>query len=129
MPVLLRAVPTLNLTIALLFVTTCPWKGDSFDSYSCFLMCWNTCDPLQTARLFGPAIFEASKLRVLFLGSDKEHPDRLPRIYTLTHSDVTSKITLAVSREINKAQVGTYSRCMAYLNTCSLRFHKNHLLF
>lgn len=85
--------------------------------------------PVVTARLFGPAIFEASKLRVLFLGSDKEHPDRLPRIYTLTHSDVTSKITLAVSREINKAQVGTYSRCMAYLNTCSLRFHKNHLLF
>jgi hypothetical protein len=40
-------------------------------------------DLLQTARLFGPAIFEASKLSVLFLGSNKEHPDRLPRIYTL----------------------------------------------
>ncbi|KAH8955056.1 hypothetical protein BDL97_08G114900 [Sphagnum fallax] len=67
--------------------------------------------PVVTARLFGPAIFEASKLRVLFLGSDKEHPDRLPRIYTLTHSDVTSKITLAVSREINKAQLkGWYSK-------------------
>jgi hypothetical protein len=73
-----------------------------------FLLCFlisSTYD-LQTARLFGPAVFEASKLRVLFLGSNKEHPDRLPRIYTLTHSDVTSKITLAVSREINKAQVG-----------------------
>ncbi|CAK9191990.1 hypothetical protein BDL97_01G096700 [Sphagnum fallax] len=67
--------------------------------------------PVVTARLFGPAVFEASKLRVLFLGSNKEHPDRLPRIYTLTHSDVTSKITLAVSREINKAQLkGWYSK-------------------
>lgn len=60
---------------------------------------------LQEARLFGPAIFEAAKLRVLFLGEDKKHPDETPRIYTLTHSDVTSKITLAISREINKAQV------------------------
>ncbi len=38
--VLFRAIPTLNLTIALLFVTRYPWKGYSFDSYSCFLMCW-----------------------------------------------------------------------------------------
>lgn len=60
---------------------------------------------LQEARLFGPALFEAAKLKVLFLGADKEHPDDRPRIYTLTHSDVTSKITLAISREINKAQV------------------------
>lgn len=57
------------------------------------------------ARLFGPAIFEAAKLKVLFLGADRKHPEELPRIYTLTHSDVTSKITLAISREINKAQV------------------------
>lgn len=57
------------------------------------------------ARLFGPSIFEAANLKVLFLGADKEHPEELPRIYTLTHSDVTSKITLAISREINKAQV------------------------
>jgi len=64
---------------------------------------------LQEARLFGPAIFEAAKLRVLFLGEDKKHPDETPRIYTLTHSDVTSKITLAISREINKAQVIKHS--------------------
>jgi len=63
------------------------------------------------ARLFGPALFEAAKLKVLFLGADKEHPDDRPRIYTLTHSDVTSKITLAISREINKAQLkGWYSK-------------------
>lgn len=59
----------------------------------------------QDARLFGPAIFEAAKLKVLFLGAGKKHPEELPRIYTLTHSDVTSMITLAISREINKAQV------------------------
>lgn len=60
---------------------------------------------LQTARLFGPSIFEAAKLKVLLQGAAKKHPEELPRVYTLTHSDVTSKITLAISREINKAQV------------------------
>jgi len=63
------------------------------------------------ARLFGPALFEAAKLKVLFLGADKDLPNDGPRIYTLTHSDVTSKITLAISREINKAQLkGWYSK-------------------
>ena len=70
---------------------------------------WSTCRFEQDARLFGPAIFEAAKLKVLFLGADKKHPEELPRIYTLTHSDVTSKITLAISREINKAQVRTWT--------------------
>ena len=57
-------------------------------------------------RLFGPAIFEASKLKVLHLGVDKEnHPGKLPRTYTLTHSDVTSKLTLAISQTINNSQV------------------------
>lgn len=36
---------------------------------------------VQEARLFGPAIFKAAKLRVLFLGADKKHPVHLPRIY------------------------------------------------
>ncbi|XP_059067347.1 protein STAY-GREEN homolog, chloroplastic-like [Cryptomeria japonica] len=58
------------------------------------------------ARLFGPAIFEASKLKVLFLGTHEEnHPAELPRTYTLTHSDITSKITLAISQTINKDQL------------------------
>lgn len=58
------------------------------------------------ARLFGPAIFEASKLKVLFVGVDEEkHPGKLPRTYTLTHSDITSKLTLAISNTINRAQV------------------------
>lgn len=60
----------------------------------------------QVARLFGPAIFEASKLQVLFLGVDeKKHPGKLPRTYTLTHSDITSKLTLAISQTINNSQV------------------------
>uniref|UniRef100_A0A7N0RBH5 Staygreen protein domain-containing protein n=1 Tax=Kalanchoe fedtschenkoi TaxID=63787 RepID=A0A7N0RBH5_KALFE len=63
------------------------------------------------ARLFGPAIFEASKLKVLFLGADdKKHPGHnIPRTYTLTHSDVTSKITLAISQSINNSQ-GWYNK-------------------
>ncbi|KAH9300496.1 hypothetical protein KI387_012079, partial [Taxus chinensis] len=61
-------------------------------------------------RLFGPAIFEASKLTVLFLGVDGEKQD-LPRTYTLTHSDITAHLTLAISQTINKAQLqGWYSR-------------------
>ncbi|CAL1401207.1 unnamed protein product [Linum trigynum] len=58
------------------------------------------------ARLFGPSIFEASKLKVLFLGVDeKKHPGKLPRTYTLTHSDITSKLTLAISQSINNSQL------------------------
>ncbi|KAE8694590.1 Protein STAY-GREEN [Hibiscus syriacus] len=62
------------------------------------------------ARLFGPAIFEASKLKVLFLGVDeKKHPGKLPRTYTLTHSDLTSKLTLAISQTINNSQLQGWS--------------------
>ncbi|KAL2652037.1 hypothetical protein R1flu_020165 [Riccia fluitans] len=68
--------------------------------------------PPVEARLFGPAIFEASKLRVLFLGKEDDKGQlQNPRIYTLTHSDVTAKITLAVAQEINKAQLmGWYNQ-------------------
>ncbi|XP_047049550.1 protein STAY-GREEN, chloroplastic-like [Lolium rigidum] len=66
------------------------------------------------ARLFGPAIFEASKLKVLFVGVEEEnskHPGKLPRTYTLTHSDVTARLTLAVSHTIHAAQLqGWYNR-------------------
>ncbi|CAA7018573.1 unnamed protein product [Microthlaspi erraticum] len=58
------------------------------------------------ARLFGQAIFEASKLNVMFLGVDeKKHPSKLPRTYTLTHSDITAKLTLAISHSINNSQL------------------------
>ncbi|KAG5573188.1 hypothetical protein H5410_062954 [Solanum commersonii] len=67
---------------------------------------------VPVARLFGPSIFEASKLKVLFLGVDeKKHPAKLPRTYTLTHSDITSKLTLAVSQTINNSQLeGWYNK-------------------
>ncbi|XP_027361300.1 protein STAY-GREEN, chloroplastic-like [Abrus precatorius] len=67
---------------------------------------------VPVARLFGPAIFEASKLKVLFLGVDEnKHPGNLPRTYTLTHSDITAKLTLAISQTINNSQLqGWYNR-------------------
>ncbi|KAL2924629.1 Protein STAY-GREEN chloroplastic [Bienertia sinuspersici] len=63
-------------------------------------------------RLFGPAIFEASKLKVLVLGVDEEKdPPKLPRTYTLTHSDITAKLTLAISQTINNSQLqGWYNK-------------------
>ncbi|XP_020877716.1 protein STAY-GREEN 1, chloroplastic isoform X2 [Arabidopsis lyrata subsp. lyrata] len=58
------------------------------------------------ARLFGQAIFKASKLNVMFLGVDeKKHPSNLPRTYTLTHSDITANLTLAISHSINNSQL------------------------
>ncbi|XP_010455610.1 PREDICTED: protein STAY-GREEN 1, chloroplastic-like [Camelina sativa] len=58
------------------------------------------------ARLFGQAVFEASKLNVVFLGVDeKKHPSKLPRTYTLTHSDISSNLTLAISQSINNSQL------------------------
>lgn len=69
---------------------------------------------IPVARLFGPAIFEASKLKVLFVGGgdeERKNTGRLPRAYTLTHSDMTSKLTLAISNTINQAQLqGWYNR-------------------
>ncbi|KAL9665402.1 hypothetical protein QQ045_020822 [Rhodiola kirilowii] len=64
------------------------------------------------ARLFGSSIFEASKLKVIFLGVDeKKHPASIPRTYTLTHSDITSQITLAISQTINNSQLqGWYNK-------------------
>ncbi|XP_074564478.1 protein STAY-GREEN, chloroplastic-like [Curcuma longa] len=64
------------------------------------------------ARLFGRSIFEASKLKVLFLGEEAEkQPGKLPRTYTLTHSDATSMITLAISGTVNRTQLqGWYNR-------------------
>lgn len=63
-------------------------------------------------RLFGPAIFEASKLKVLSLGLDEEkNPGKLPRAYTLTHSDITCQLTLAISQTINNSQLqGWYNK-------------------
>ncbi|XP_076951853.1 protein STAY-GREEN 1, chloroplastic-like [Bidens hawaiensis] len=67
---------------------------------------------VPVARLFGPSTFEAPKLKVLFIGvDDKKHPGKLPRTYTLTHSDITSKLTLAISQTINISQLqGWYNK-------------------
>ncbi|KAL2650841.1 hypothetical protein R1flu_018969 [Riccia fluitans] len=67
------------------------------------------------ARLFGPAIFQAAKLRVLTLGREsKKGASEVvepPRVYTVTHSDITAQLTLAIAEEINKTQfMGWYSR-------------------
>ncbi|KAM7257014.1 hypothetical protein ACFE04_012755 [Oxalis oulophora] len=66
---------------------------------------------VPVARLFGQAIFEASKLKVVFLGVDhiEKHPEYLPRTYTLTHSDVSAKLTLAISQTINNSQLEGWS--------------------
>lgn len=68
---------------------------------------------LQAAGLFVPATrFEASKLKVVFLGEEMEkHRKTIPRIYTLTHCDLTANLTLAVSDTINIDQLnGWYNK-------------------
>ncbi|URE30263.1 hypothetical protein MUK42_17463 [Musa troglodytarum] len=52
------------------------------------------------ARLLGPPTrFEASKLKVVFMGEEleKQSLSTIPRAYTLTHCDFTANLTLAVS--------------------------------
>ncbi|WMV57271.1 hypothetical protein MTR67_050656 [Solanum verrucosum] len=94
--------PSLEKENSLFVYTTRRRRGHSKKSQSI----------VPVARLFGPSIFEASKLKVLFLGVDeKKHPAKLPRTYTLTHSDITCKLTLAVSQTINNSQLeGWYNR-------------------
>ncbi|KAK6773262.1 hypothetical protein RDI58_028500 [Solanum bulbocastanum] len=94
--------PSLEKENSLFVYTTTRRRGHSKKSQSI----------VPVARLFGPSIFEASKLKVLFLGVDeKKHPAKLPRTYTLTHSDITCKLTLAVSQTINNSQLeGWYNR-------------------
>lgn len=94
---------------------------------------WWVCLELeQMARLFGPAIFEASKLKVLFLGVDEnKHPGNLPRTYTLTHSDITAKLTLAISQTINNSQVffWSHSSVLIFFSNCcclSIGFRSCH---
>lgn len=78
---------------------------------------------MQEARLFGPAIFQAAKLRVLTLGREsKKGPSEVvepPRVYTVTHSDLTAHLTLAIAREINKTQV----QMEVYYKMSCLVFH------
>ncbi|XP_020524486.1 protein STAY-GREEN, chloroplastic [Amborella trichopoda] len=68
--------------------------------------------PIRAVRFSGPPKFEASKLKVVFLGVDQEkHPGTIPRTYTLTHSDITADLNLAISHSINRNQLqGWYNK-------------------
>lgn len=62
----------------------------------------------QAARILGPpSTFEASKLKVEFVGEEmnKQPFCTIPRAYTLTHCDLTANLTLAVSSSISSEQV------------------------
>lgn len=58
---------------------------------------------LKAASLLGPPTrFEASKLKVVFMGEEIEKQPLciIPRAYTLTHCDFTANLTLAISNNI-----------------------------
>ncbi|KAL0367883.1 UNVERIFIED_CONTAM: Magnesium dechelatase SGRL, chloroplastic [Sesamum calycinum] len=61
----------------------------------------------QAARLLGPpARFEASKLKVLFMGEEVITQQRIvPRTYTLSHCDFTADLTLTISNLVQRDQV------------------------
>lgn len=62
----------------------------------------------QAATLLSPPTrFEASKLKVVFMGEEMENQPfcSIPRAYTLTHCDFTANLTLAVSKDLNIYQV------------------------
>ncbi|KAL3840057.1 hypothetical protein ACJIZ3_024648 [Penstemon smallii] len=67
----------------------------------------------QAARLLGPpARFEASKLKVLFMGEEVGTTSRIvPRTYTLSHCDFTANLTLTISNIIPRDQLkGWYKK-------------------
>lgn len=67
------------------------------------------CD--QAVSLLGPPTrFEASKLKVVFMGEEIEKQPlcTIPRAYTLTHCDFTANLTLAVSNTIANDMVSQY---------------------
>nr|DAD22723.1 TPA_asm: hypothetical protein HUJ06_024186 [Nelumbo nucifera] len=67
----------------------------------------------QAAKLLGPpARFEASKLKVVFIGEGMDkYTGIVPRTYTLSHCDITADLTLSVSNAINLDQLrGWYNK-------------------
>ncbi|KAL5993062.1 hypothetical protein ACLOJK_013982 [Asimina triloba] len=67
----------------------------------------------QASKFLGPATrFEASKLKVVFLRDDNVlHPGIIPRIYTITHCDLTANLTLSISDTVNIDQLnGWYNK-------------------
>ncbi|KAK1310574.1 hypothetical protein QJS10_CPA08g01054 [Acorus calamus] len=63
---------------------------------------------VKAAKLLGPPTrFEASKLKVVYLGDDMEVKPAMcaiPRTYMLTHCDFTANLTLAVTGHLNTHQ-------------------------
>ncbi|MBA0612724.1 hypothetical protein Godav_013299 [Gossypium davidsonii] len=61
----------------------------------------------EAARLLVPtAIFEASKLKVVFMGEGlKSYSAIIPRTYILSHCDFTANLTLTISNVINLDQL------------------------
>jgi hypothetical protein len=54
-----------------------------------------------------------NQLRVVFIGGASETGPLSPRVYTLTHSDLTGKLFLTIGKEINLPQLaGIYTRLM-----------------
>ena len=78
------------------------------------------CD--QAVSLLGPPTrFEASKLKVVFMGDEIEKQPlcAIPRAYTLTHCDFTANLTLAVSNNITNDMVWTAITFKSYLHKSS----------
>lgn len=67
----------------------------------------------EAVRLLGPpARFEASKLKVVFLGEElNKYSGILPRTYILSHCDFTANLSLNISNVINLDQLrGWYNK-------------------
>ncbi|XP_007019269.2 PREDICTED: protein STAY-GREEN LIKE, chloroplastic isoform X1 [Theobroma cacao] len=71
------------------------------------LFFWILLSDFQAARLLGPpASFEASKLKVVFMGEGlKNYSATIPRTYILSHCDFTANLTLTISNVINLDQL------------------------
>ncbi|XP_021822126.1 protein STAY-GREEN LIKE, chloroplastic-like [Prunus avium] len=67
---------------------------------------------LQAISLLGPATFDASKLKVEFIGEEfNDYVGIIPRTYILSHCDFTANLTLTISNVINLDQLkGWYSK-------------------
>ncbi|XP_040998097.1 magnesium dechelatase SGRL, chloroplastic-like [Juglans microcarpa x Juglans regia] len=67
----------------------------------------------EAVRLLGPpARFEASKLKVVFMGEElNKYSGIIPRTYILSHCDFTANLTLNISNVINLDQLnGWYNK-------------------
>ncbi|KAB2635087.1 protein STAY-GREEN LIKE [Pyrus ussuriensis x Pyrus communis] len=72
--------------------------SNNTDSYNAFVS--------EAASLLGPARFEASKLKVEFMGEEmNNYVGITPRTYILSHCDFTANLTLKISNVINLDQL------------------------